>query len=233
MVARRWATAAVAGSIGGAAAGVVGGLTLYFAPTSATHVQSVVALAVIGILAGGAGGTGIGAGLIAAEVLARARRGVALMICGAAAGGAVAATAHLVLNTLLDGLFGLQLHYPAGAIDGLVLGACAGAGYGFATRQPPGGGLAAPTGFRRTAAVLIVAACSATGAALLALSGRLLVGGLVHEIARSSRDAELVLAPLGQLIGEPGFDTVTRVVLSAFEGGVFGAALTWGLTRRS
>ena len=60
----------------------------------------------------------------------------------------------------------------------------------------------------------------------------LLVGGLVHEIARASRDAELVLAPLGHFIGEPGFGPMTRVLLSGFEGAAFGCALTWGLTRR-
>jgi hypothetical protein len=69
-------------------------------------------------------------------------------------------------------------------------------------------------------------------AAALALAGRLLVGGLVHEIARTSRDAQLVLAPLGHLIGEPDFGRMTRAILSAFEGGTFGFALTLGLTRR-
>ena len=59
-----------------------------------------------------------------------------------------------------------------------------------------------------------------------------LVGGLINEIARSSPDARLVLAPLGQLIGEPDFGPATRMVLSALEGGAFGAAVAWGLTSR-
>jgi hypothetical protein len=66
----------------------------------------------------------------------------------------------------------------------------------------------------------------------LALSGRALVGGVVHDIARLSRDAQLVLAPLGRLIGESDFGRVTRTLLSAFEGAAFGCALAWGLTRR-
>jgi hypothetical protein len=74
-------------------------------------------------------------------------------------------------------------------------------------------------------------AAAAAGAAL-ALAGRPLVGGLINEIARSSPDARLVLAPLGQLIGEPDFGPATRVVLSALEGGAFGAAVAWGLTSR-
>lgn len=231
-VARRWASAAAAGALGGAAAGVFGGMALYLAPMSSARPQSALALAAIGALAGGIGAAGIGAGLAAAEVLARSRRGMALAICGAASGALIALTAHLLLRALLDGLFGLRLTYQGGAIDGLILGGAAGVGYALATPQPPGGGLAAPAGRARLTASAIVAACCAVAAIALALSGRLLVGGLVHDIARLSRDAELVLSPLGHFIGEPGFGPVTRALLSGFEGAAFGCALTWGLTRR-
>ena len=231
-VTRRWASAAAAGALGGAAAGAIGGVALYLSPMSSARPQSALALSAIGALAGGVGAAGIGAGLAAAEVLARARRGLALVACGAAAGALVAMAAHMLLRALLDGLFGLRLLHDGGAIDGLVLGAAAGLGYGLATPQPPGGGLAAPSGSRRMAVLAAVGICCAAAASGLALSGRLLVGGLVHDIARSSRDAGLVLAPLGHLIGEPGFGPVTRTLLSAFEGGAFGCALAWGLTRR-
>jgi DNA-binding winged helix-turn-helix (wHTH) protein len=232
MVARRWASAAAAGALGGAAAGLCGGVALALSPMSSARPQSSLALAAIGALAGGVGAAGIGAGLAAAEVLARSRRGLALAAFGAVSGALVASIAHLLLGALLDGLFGLHLSYDAGAIDGLVLGAAAGVGYALATPQPPGGGLAAPSGRRRVAASVIVGACCAVAAIVLSLSGRLLVGGLVHEVARLSRDAELVLAPLGHFIGEPGFGPITRALLGGFEGAAFGGALTWGLTRR-
>jgi hypothetical protein len=231
-VTRRWASAAAAGAFGGALAGVIGGVALCLSPMSRARPQSALALAAIGTLAGGVGAAGVGAGLATAEVLARARRGLALIACGAAAGALVAMAAHVLLRALLDGLFGLSLDHDGGAIEGLVLGGAAGLGYGLATPQPPGGGLAAPSGRRRFAVVAVVGVCCAAAAIGLALSGRLLVGGIVHDIARSSRDAQLVLAPLGHLIGEPGFGPVTRTLLSAFEGGVFGCALAWGLTRR-
>jgi hypothetical protein len=144
----------------------------------------------------------------------------------------IAMIAHLLLRVLLDGLFGVRIPDGAGAIDGLVLGAAAGGGYALATPQPPGGGLAAPAGWRRLAASVIVGASCAAAAIALSLSGRLLVGGLVHDIARSSRDAQLVLAPLGHFIGEPDFGPVTRALLAGFEGAGFGCALAWGLTRR-
>jgi hypothetical protein len=92
--------------------------------------------------------------------------------------------------------------------------------------------LAAPTDAGVFVVVMTVGICCAAAATALALSGRLLVGGLVHDIARSSRDAQLGLAPLGHLIGEPGFGPVTRTLLGAFERGAFGCALAWGLTRR-
>jgi DNA-binding winged helix-turn-helix (wHTH) protein len=231
-VARRWAGAAAAGAIGGAAAGICGGVVLYLAPMSQARLQSSLALAAIGALAGGVGAAGVGAGLAAAEALARSRRGLALTLCGAAAGALVAQFAHALLQALLEGLVGVHLSYSGGALDGLVLGAAAGAGYGLATRQPPGGGLAAPSGWARVKATVVTGACCAAAAAALALAGRLLVGGLVHDIAHTSRDAQLVLAPLGHLIGEPGFGPATRAILSAFEGATFGCALTWGLTRR-
>jgi transcriptional regulator HilA, main transcriptional regulator of SPI1 len=231
-VARRWAGSAAAGALGGALAGVFGGVVLYLMPMSQAQLQSSLALAAIGALAGGIGAAGVGAGLAAAEVLARSRRGMALTLCGAAAGALVALFAHALLQALLEGLVGLRLSYNRGWLDGLVLGAAAGAGYALATRQPPGGGLAAPPGWARLRAAAIVGACCAASAALLALTGRLLVGGLVHDVAQSSRDARLVLAPLGHLIGEPDFGRMTRVLLSAFEGATFGCALTLGLTRR-
>jgi DNA-binding winged helix-turn-helix (wHTH) protein len=231
-VARRWASSAAAGAFGGALAGFFGGVVLYLMPMSQAQLQSSLALAAIGALAGGIGAAGVGAGLAAAEALARSRRGLALTLCGAAAGALVALFAHALLQALLEGLVGLHLSYSRGWLDGLALGAAAGAGYALATRQPPGGGLAAPPGWARFKAAAIVSACCAAAAALLALNSRLLVGGLVHDVAQSSRDARLVLAPLGRLIGEPDFGLMTRVVLSALEGATFGCALTLGLTRR-
>ena len=231
-VARRWAGAAAAGGVAGVAAGISGGIALSLSPASHARPQSAIALATIGAVAGGLGAAGIGAGLAAAEVFARSRRSVALAVCGAASGMGVALIAELLLKALLEGLFGLRLSNNTGAIEGFVLGGAAGVGYALATPQPPGGGLAAPTGWRRVAASLIVGSCCAAAAVGLAVSGRLLVGGLVHDIARLSRDSSLLLAPLGHFIGEPDFGPMTRASLSAFEGGALGFALTWGLTRR-
>jgi DNA-binding winged helix-turn-helix (wHTH) protein len=232
VVARRWAAAALAGATAGALAGALGGVLLFVSPGSSASLRAPLALGALGALAGGLGAAGIGAGLAAAEALARSRRGLALVSCGAAAGLLVAAGADLILRALVDGLVGHIELSGSSLAAGPLIGGTAGLGYALATRQPPGGGFAAPGGRRRAAAAGIVAAVVATGAAGLALAGGTLVGGVINEIAGSSPDAQLALAPLGRLIGEPDFGHVTRVLLSAFEGGAFGFAVAWGLTAR-
>lgn len=231
VVALRWAGAAGAGALGGAAAGLLGGIALTLAPLSNARPHSSIALALIGAVAGAIGAGGVAAGLIAAEVLARSRRTLALVACGAVAGAIVGAIASMLLRLLLESLFGLHLGLGSGAIDGLVLGAAAGFGYGMATAIPAGG-MAAPHGSRRLAVALAVASACAMGAIALAVSGQPLVGGLIHEIARASQNAELVLSPLGRLIGEPDFETRAQILLSAFEGAAFGGSLALGLTHR-
>ncbi len=231
-VASRWAGAATAGAIGGALCGVGGGVALLLSPTSTAQPEAIVALSAIGVAAGTLGAAGIGVGLAAAEALARSRRALALAACGALAGTLVGSGAHLLLRVLLDSLAGLRLWSAGGMLEGLVLGAAAGSAYAWATPQPPGGGIAAPVGRRRLAVMATVGVGCALGAMLLAWLGHPLVGGLVHDIARSSRGGQLVLAPLGALVGEPGFGPLTQTLLGAFEGGGFGAALAWGLTRR-
>lgn len=213
-------------------AGLLGGLALWLAPGSNSSVQSSLALAALGAVAGGVGAGGIGAGLATAEALARSRRGLALVLCGGLFGAVVAAIAHVIVRALVDGLVGAPEVALPGLLEGLVIGAAVGAGYAFATPQPPGGGMAAPTGQRRVATVVTVGLVTAAAGTALAVADRTLVGGLVNEIAKTSPSANLVLAPLGQLIGEPDFGPITAVALSAFEAGVFGAAVAFGLTIR-
>jgi len=229
---RRWLTATGVGSAGGAAAGVLGGLLLLASPASAASSQAPVALAVLGALAGAAGSAGIAFGIALAEATARSWRLLALPACAALAGAIAGGFAHLVVRSLLVGLFGLDDVPVGGVVDGLVLGAAAGVGYGAATRGTAGGDLAAPRGGRRVLVAFAVGtSCAAAGVAL-SLSGRALVGGLINEISRAAVDAQLGLAPLGRLIGQPDFSALTRSLLAAFEGGVLGLATAWGLTYR-
>jgi DNA-binding winged helix-turn-helix (wHTH) protein len=228
---RRWAVAVATGGAGGAVAGLAGGLLLVLLPSRATA-NAPVALGAIGWLAGTAGAASLAGGLALAEAAARSRRTPALVAAGAVSGVASAAVAHVVARALLEGLFGAIGMAIPGPIDGLVIGASAGLGYAWATRLTPGGSLAAPVGRRRFAVALTVGAACAAGATALALAGRPLVGGLVHEIARASASPQLVLAPLGRIVGEPEFGAATRATLAALEGLALGLSMTWGLTSR-
>jgi len=231
-MARRWAGAALAGALAGVIAGLAGGLALSIAGSAHAMPQAALGLAAIGAIAGGIGAGGVGAGLAAAEVLARSRRGLALALSGAIAGALVAFAARAVVRAVLAGLVGATDTEIPGFIEGLVVGGAVGTGYAFATPQPPGGGVAAPAGRRRVVVAVITGLATAAAGVVLALADRTLVGGLINEIARSSPNAQLVLAPLGQLIGEPDFGPATRVIISALECGAFGAAVASGLTIR-
>ena len=231
-MARRWAGAALAGALAGVIAGLAGGLALSLAGSAHAMPQAVLGLAAIGAIAGGIGAGGVGAGLAAAEVLARSRRGLALALSGAIAGALVAFASHAVVRAVLAGLVGATGIEVPGFLEGLVVGGAVGTGYAFATPQPPGGGVAAPAGRRRVMVAVITGLATAAAGVVLALADRTLVGGLINEIARSSPNAQLVLAPLGQLIGEPDFGPATRVIISALECGAFGAAVASGLTIR-
>jgi hypothetical protein len=116
-------------------------------------------------------------------------------------------------------------------VEGLVLGAAVAVGYA-ATTSLREGGIAAPSGGarRRTAAASALAAgLAAIG---LSLAGSPLVGGTLNTIAQASVGSHVALAPLGAWLGEPAFGPVTRTLVAAAEGALFGFGLAWGLTRR-
>jgi hypothetical protein len=58
------------------------------------------------------------------------------------------------------------------------------------------------------------------------------VGGTVHAIARAAQGSQVSLAPLGQLLGEPGFGPVSQGIIGFGEAALFGFGLALGLMRR-
>jgi hypothetical protein len=189
-------------------------------------------LAVLGGLAGTVGGFGVAAGVGAGEALARSWRAASIVAGGAAGGAVVGVVAQTVVRWTLESLFGLHVPLTTGLIEGMVLGGAAALGYAITTRRPGGGGIATPAGRARWTTVLSVAGCCALGGILLASMGRPLVGGIINAIAQASRGSQLALAPLGALVGDPSFRASTIALLAILEGGLFGAGLAWGLTKR-
>ncbi|MFN7978759.1 MAG: winged helix-turn-helix domain-containing protein [Vicinamibacterales bacterium] len=228
LVAARWASAAVGAGLAGLVAGLGGGVLLALAPGSAAPLTVAPVLATLGALAGATAGAGVGAGLAVGEAVWRSHRGVALAVGGAVGGGAVGLTVQWLARWTLAALVGLARPI-GGGLEGLVLGTAAGVAFAAVTA---GGGFAAPRGAARTRVVVLVALACGVAALALAASGRPLVGGTVHLVASASAGGQAVLSPLGRLVGEPGFGSLTATLISAAEGAFFGTGLTLGLTRR-
>jgi hypothetical protein len=190
-----------------------------------------VALAIVGAAVGGLGAAGVGAGLAAAEALARSARPLALVTLGSLGGAAVGATAHHVGRWTLEGLFGQDLGAVGGGFEGLVLGAAAGFGYALSTPRREGG-MATPHGRARLAAAAVTGlACAVAGFLLPAVGGQL-AGSSLNNVARSFQGSQVGLRPLARLLGEPDPGPVTRSVIGGGEGLLFGFGLALGLTRR-
>jgi hypothetical protein len=211
-------------------AGASGGLILAVVPGSAASFAVVPVLALIGACCGAAGGAGVGAGLSAAEAVARSRRTVALLFGGAAGGGLIGTAAQWLGRWSLAALVGVRIDI-GGSLEGLIIGAAAGLGYGVATSGTEGG-LAGPRGGRRLRVAALTAAFCGLAALMLTSADRPLVGGTIHAIAAGSNGSQASLTQLGRLIGEPDFGPISRAIISTCEAVVFGLGISLGLTRR-
>jgi DNA-binding winged helix-turn-helix (wHTH) protein len=228
----RWGAAALGGTIAGVAAGIAGGIALWLVPESEAEANVVPALAVVGAVAGAIGAAGVGAGLSAAEALARSARAAALGLCGAIGGALAGAIAHALTSILLAGMFGHDSSDIGGWVEGVVIGAAAGLGYALSTSPLPGGGFAGPRGPARARTALITGLSCAAAAVLLTLAGGHLVSSSLDALASAFDGSDVGLAPLARLLGEQELRPLTRTLVSAFEGLMFGAGLAFGLTHR-
>jgi hypothetical protein len=219
------ATRACAGSaLAGAAAGAAGGFLLSVAPDSVAPLAIVPVLALVGAGAGAVGGLGVGAGIAVAESSSRLRNVLGLTIGAAVGGAAIGLAVQWLMRWSLVAVVGVSLPV-GGAIEGLVIGAAAGLGYATVRRLDA----AARSRLYRAAAV---AACCGAGALAVAWAGRPLVGGTLNLIAHEARGSQVSLAPLGRLVGEPGFGPVSQGLIAAWEGGIFGFGVGFALLRR-
>lgn len=216
----RWYDPAWGGAVAGLAAGAIGGVILSAAPDSSAPLAIAPVLAVIGGACGALGGGGVGIGLHVANTSARDLGAVAQIVASAIGGGIVGVSVQWLATWAFAAVLGLSIPI-GGGLEGVVIGAAAGAGYVVASRMTT-----------RSRAILIGAlACGLAGLAL-GLGGRPLVGGTMHTIAIAADGSRAILAPLGRLIGEPDFGPVSRAILAFGEAATFGAGITFGLLRR-
>ncbi len=227
----RYAAAVAGATIAGLVAGLVGGILLYLGPASSATAIVLGALPVVGGLIAAVGAAGVAAGLCWAEVTSRSWRGSALVVLGAAGGGGAGFVAHALGRMVLEGLFGQDLSPVAGGLEGLALGGATGLGYALATPRA-GGGLATPRGGARWLAVLAAGCACAIAAALLSAGGSYLGAMSLDLLAHRFPGAQVGLEPLASILGETGPGPVTRVVIGAWEGLMFGSGTVLGLTHR-
>ena len=140
--------------------------------------------------------------------------------------------AHHGARAVLTGLFGRDIPEMGGPLEGLVLGAATGIGYAIGTRRLPQGGMAAPRGRARWRAAAFTGLASAIGGVALALAGRHLVGSSLDLMAGAFEGSQVGLEPLARLLGEERLRPVTRMIVSGFEGLLFGCGIAFGLTIR-
>ena len=222
---------AAAGTLGGALAGLVGGVMYGFAtaaPPSASgagEASAVLVLICLTVLAGLIGGAGVSGG-IAASARAQDRAWWWPMVGGAAGGLAIGAVARLIGLDSFNFLLGRSPTDITGGAEGLLLGSAVGLGTWLANR-----GAERPVDRAIAPAALLGAAA---GALIPVLGGRMM-GGSLDSLARQFPGSRLRLDQIGQIFGESGFGPISQSVTGAIEGALFAAGIAGAmlLARRS
>lgn len=199
-----------ASTVGGGAAGLLGGLFYGFSGTGGGG-GTIPVLIALGAALGVLGGAGVGLGMALARTWRPEVRWA--LVAGGAAGGMLIGALGQILS--LDGialLTGAALGPVTGLFEGLLLGGAAGA----ATA------LALALGHRHVATAGLLGA--GTGL-LIALAGGRMFGASLFELEARFPASGLALGRVGSLLGEDGFGPATRSVTTAIEAAAFVAGV--------
>ena len=213
---RRFMTIGTAGTLGGGAAGAIGGLVYGFAAASGAGVGAISVLLVlffvtafVGLL--GAAGVSFA---IATVSFSRARSWQWLTLAGASGGLFVGAIGKLLGHDSFALLVGRSPGEITGAMEGLLLGAAVGIGTSLAFRARS----------LRAGTALAGLAGATAGLFIALLGGRLMLGSL-ELLAEAFPGSRLRLEPLSLLFGENSFGPLTAFVSTALEGTLFNACV--------
>lgn len=208
-----------AGSLGGAFAGVFGGLlygsALAYSPTGAELGTASILLVLLSlnVLVGFIGGAGVSFGMATMSWIVS--RSLRWSIVGAALGGMlVGGGAKLLGVDAFNLLFGRAPAGITGGIEGGVLGAAVATGAWLGRNGIPS-----------WRPIAFAAAAGAIAGAVIPLAGGNLMGGSLELLGRSFDGSRLQLDALGQLFGEVHFGTTTHAVLGGIEGMLFGGCV--------
>jgi DNA-binding winged helix-turn-helix (wHTH) protein len=220
----RWLSDGVAATIGGAAAGLIGGLLYGSALTLSPQSQGLGTLSVLlvllalSMLVGMAGAAGVGFGMAGGRLLGS---GAGWLLAGGALGGlVVGGLVKLLGSDAFSLLVGTAPAGITGGLEGAAIGCAVAAGLAF------GGGANAPRGRRP---VFLAAATTGLAGALVPLAGGSMMATSLVRVAATFDHSRLDMAPLGRLFGEPEFGIVAQAGLGALEGAVFGGCVVAAL----
>lgn len=220
----RWLLGGAAATVGGAVAGLAGGLlygsALAFSPNSQAlgSLSVLLVLLALHVLVGIAGALGVGFGLATGRLAGSAP---GWLIAGGAVGGLMVGGLARLLGS--DAFTLLVGQAPAGFTGGLEGAAI---GFAVATGLVLGGGPEAP---RPGRPALFAALTTGIAGALVPLAGGSMMATSLARIAAAFDGSRLDMAPLGQLFGEPQLGLVAQSVLGAVEGAVFGGCVVAAL----
>lgn len=203
------------GTMGGAVAGLLGGLAYGFVATAqpgsgAASTLLVLLCLTLGIALVGGGGVSFG---VAAAEFAPHRNWLWRVAGGALGGMIVGAIVKLLGTDAFNLLFGAAPVAITGGGEGMVLGASV----GLACALVLGGEPVRPIARRAGAAAAIG---GVAGAAICLMGGRMM-GGSLDSLARQFPGSRLRLDHVGALFGEGEFGLASRVVSGALEGALF------------
>jgi len=204
-----------AGTIGGAAAGAVGGLIYGSAAASSSvgAISVLLVLLVVTILVAALGAAGVSFA-IATSVFAKTRSWAWLLLGGAAGGLFIGAFGKLLGHDAFTLLVGRSPGDITGGLEGLLVGAASGVGSWFALRS----------GSLRRSAVVSGIAGAAAGNIIFLLGGRLMFGSL-ELLAEAFPNSRLRLNQIAHLFGESTLGTVTSAGTTILEATLFSACV--------
>jgi DNA-binding winged helix-turn-helix (wHTH) protein len=213
---RQFVSTGSAGTLGGAFAGLIGGLIYGLANVAQPGVgamSTLIVLVSLTLLVATIGAAGVSFA-IGTAAWARARSWQWVTLAGAAGGLLVGAFGKLLG---LDAFMLLVGHSPA-EITGAMEGVLVGAGVGL------GAALGAKAGSLRKGVALAAMTGCVAGVSIGLLGGRLMLGSLAL-VARNFPGSRLSVDHIGRLFGEPGFGPVTQLLSSALEAGLFSSCI--------
>jgi DNA-binding winged helix-turn-helix (wHTH) protein len=205
-----------AGTLGGATAGLVGGLIYGFAGASQADqagtgaFSTLLVLIAISVVVATIGAAGVSFAIATSE-LARTRSWQWLTTAAALGGLITGAVVKLLGTDAFTLLIGRAPRSITGAMEGLLLGAVVGASAWLVRRLR----------LKRQAAVAGACSGAAAGAVIVMLKGHLLLGSLA-TLTRDFPDSHLNVA---RFFGEPQFGVTAEVITAALEGALFVAGV--------